>query len=109
MFLIVSDSVDVLINSKVKGVYHLVKVIYYPAKTACFEPFYLFRFNLCSGVKGYALLKTIITTKKVTCAHWVSKQLNSPVIIIIGIILIILLTEADFQKVVKLLECWCQV
>lgn len=82
--LIVADSVDVLINPKVRRVYCLVKVIYQVAKTACFHPFYLFSFisvqwgrgSVCGdslGFKNYY--------KK--CYSNVTKELNSPNILLI--------------------------
>lgn len=65
-----ADSVDVLINSEVRGVYyHLVKVISCPAKTAYLEPYHLLAFITFQWVRGsgvWWLKNTIITTKYCT-------------------------------------------
>lgn len=53
--LIVADKVNVLINPKVRRVYCLLKVICHPAKTACFQPFYLFSFISDQWVRGSAV------------------------------------------------------
>lgn len=64
--LIVADKVNVLINLKVRRVYCLLKVICHPAKTACFQPFYLFSFISAQWVRGSAVCGDSAENKIIT-------------------------------------------